>query len=223
MFHLHQRTWSNRTFVDQSIDTYDYSPDNLELVLLEDASLVAALDAATPADGMRALRRFVALRSTRLALSASTELDEQQETTEGTAQWVQWRSVGRTEPMYGGPDIATSLADPGGVSGDPRLYLAFSRYYLTGATIMELLDRNGLEWLEPIEGGASPAEVLRDALTVDPADHEALIEEAQQIHNSDKQLTELAQRWSDAAMSLDAVSIRGVQFVESQTGPRRGR
>lgn len=204
MFHLYQRGWTNQRFGGQDIEGYDLSPAGIQLILLEDAALAAALDAPTPDEAMPAIRQFVALRTTRLESAPTTDLDEQQEAVEGTAQWFEWRSIGRTEPMYGSPALGASLADPSAITGDPLLYLGFRRFYLTGATIMELLDRNGVEWLGPIEGGDRPAEILRRAVTVDPADRPALIEQARQLHDADGALTDLAQRWSEAAQAAIA-------------------
>lgn len=196
MFHLHQRSWTGQRF-GQGGGQYDYSLDNLELVLLEDAALVAAIEAFTLDGATQALEHFVALRAVRLESFPSTALDEQQEASEGTAQWFEWRSTGRQEPVYGGSITGMSLDDPEAITEDPRLYIAFRRFYLTGGTIMELLARGGFVWLEPIEAGARPAELLRDAVVVDVADRARLIDQARQIYDGDGRLSGLAQRWSE--------------------------
>lgn len=205
-FHVFQiRFWAETSFEDQ--EKYDLDERNFVLAMLEDAALIDAYQSSGD-DSTEALRRFLALRATRLAEFPTTALDLQQESLEGTAEWFEWVHTGRDE-------VDDPWANP--TSGDLSDQMQFAResasafggvaplqrFYHSGATQLALLERLGVDWQPRLEQGAAPSELLADLVAVDAADFERLVEEARQAYDPSGELAAVAQVWLEAEPSED--------------------
>ena len=194
-FHFYQSEFWEERFVDQN--TYDYELENFELALLEDKALIAAHESSGD-DAAEAIAHFVALRSTRLDRFPSADLDETQEHIEGTAQWYEWSTTERPDPLYVDPasgDLSNAMQFAQFNAGGPPL----ERFYLSGALLMQILDDAEVEWLAAIEAGTTPSELVRESFPVDPADYDTLIAEARATYDPDGEFLDVAQVWADGA------------------------
>ncbi|MEM9561336.1 MAG: hypothetical protein AAGA93_01880 [Actinomycetota bacterium] len=183
----------------QDVEGYDYRASNLELAALEERALSAALAAAGDGDADRrdeAARRFVAIRLTRLDADERVRLDESQEALEGTARFLEHR-LGRTDDAYtyhDGNFAAELRTDP--TTGPVKEHYGFGRWYATGAAVVHLAESAGADDVAArVEDGASPAEVLRQALGLDGAPDATIAElvaDARLAYDPDGELPDLA-------------------------------
>jgi len=209
LFHLFQgREWNER-FADQG--SYTFTVDNFELAMLEDQALVAAYNSSGD-ESIAAIRHFVALRELRLELFPSTDLDERQEVTEGTAQWIEWKTTRSDEKPWVDPVLGDLSDTQGFVNNILALGQGLnaagpdtSRWYLSGATLAELLERNGVDWQSEVSQGATQSELLRAEFPVDAADRDQLLLDAIEAYDPDGRFEAIAAQWVDAALAQGGV------------------
>ena len=156
----------------QDVDGYDFGPENLELVLLENRILVAAYGADTLSDTEHLARQFAAVRAARHERDARVTLDEQQERMEGSARWIEHRMGDAIGNVYTSANhtselgyLDDSLDDPAAVLGSVKSFFGFGRFYSSGATLLALLDRldvSGAEVAERVGRGDTPAQLLEE-------------------------------------------------------------
>ncbi len=181
-FHAYQIANWNETLSTQDIANYPLVEENITLALLENYLLVAALSAEDSAARTQALHQFVAVRNLRMEKwDAVADLDNRQETSEGTARYIEHRlgelmELGDANLSNFGREF--SMFD--GDKGVRELY-AFGRFYTTGAVLSHLLDLQGIDWKPRVANG----EILYDILAAnfDLSDRDALVEQAQAAHD----------------------------------------
>lgn len=198
LFHRHQiLSWVETGF--QDIENYPLTADNLALATLEERALAAAMTAPDDDERDLAARRFVALRlQRRSAESAVAELDDAQEAAEGTARWIEHATAGQDDgATYDADNFDRDLqTDLGGVQGVKDTF-AFGRFYASGAAVVELLDRLGVDdYPGRIARGEAPATVLAEALSVSADDVDQLVADARSAYDPS---AELADQSADAA------------------------
>lgn len=190
--------WQDRGFDgdigDQDVDGYAYTPENLALAALEERVLIAALDADSDDDRQALARQLAAIRLTRRAADPRVRLDDNQERYEGTARWLEHVIAGSNDGFayhdanHGGELVS----DPTEALGIKEHY-GFGRFYASGAALIEVADRLGVQ--DPtgqINRGSSPIDLLIDATGVTEADAAALTAEAREQHDPDGELPDLA-------------------------------
>lgn len=194
LFHRHQIKTFAVGDVGQDVEGYAYTPENLELAVLEERALLAALGAGSEAEMEMAARHFVALRSARLEADPRVALDGSQEIGEGTARWIEHAfasadSGHRYHDGNVGEDLLTDLERSGGI----KEWFGFGRFYSTGAAIIELLHRLDVADIESrIGANQSPAELLTEHLGVEPGDVPDLVAAARAAHDPEGELAEAA-------------------------------
>ncbi len=220
-FHVFQiRDWAGFG-LDQSV--YDFSPRNLELSLIENRALIAAYEADDLDETVESIRHFLAIRGTRLAEFDHVALDGMQENIEGTAEWFEWRHTGRSavDKPYANPNTA-DISRPRefietwatGFPGNAPL----QRFYQTGATQLELLDRldEGGDWQLRLEDGAVPSALLAEIVIVDAVEIPALVAEAQDRYDPTGNAAEIAAAWI-AAIEGSAGEGDGHDHAETES------
>ena len=169
-FHRHQfDAWVPGDIL-QDVDGYDFSAENLELVLLEDRILIAAYQAGTLADTERLARQFAAVRSARHDRDGRVGLDEDQERIEGSARYVEHSIGDAIGNTYNSTNhigelvhYDDSVENPAALGGGIKSFFGFGRFYSSGATLLALLDRlepSGIDVAERLLEGDTPAQLL---------------------------------------------------------------
>lgn len=202
-FHAFQLTrWDEGFVVDQQ--RYDLALTNYELALLEDQALVAAYNAVDDAAMTQSIRHFLALRETRRSEFPTTKLDGYQERFEGSAEWFERRHMGRdtVDAPYQNPnndaDLSDSAGFANGFAADFAGIAPLQRFYYSGATQYELLQRLGADWMSATEAGAVPADLLAAEIAIDPSNVDALVSEARQTYDPAGELSAVAEVWLTA-------------------------
>ena len=185
MFHRYQEQAFPNLAVDQDIEGYAYTADNLELAALEDRALVAALRADDPSAREVAARRFAGIRLARLAADDRVALDGAQEMFEGTARYLEHRFAGDdTGYAYHRDNYDAELGAAPAEQAGVKEYYGFGRWYASGAAVMRLLDDLDVaDAASRIEGGDTPAAVLAATLGVTDADADRLTTEARAAYD----------------------------------------
>ncbi|MCA9521629.1 MAG: hypothetical protein KC609_11680, partial [Myxococcales bacterium] len=211
-FHRFQEVEGGWTNADGTpvVDSFPLTQTNLELVLLEDRTLLNGLKATAKADKITALRRFLAIRETRRSLDQSVRdaltVEEIGERIEGTPTYIEalYASIaGVTDPftvqnLPAGRLEITFLYDGAG-KRDLIEYFAGARYYGSGGALCLLLDEAGVVgWRAAIASGATLTKVIGDALPVSNQEIAALLEDAKSATSFEAELKPLAQRYAAA-------------------------
>lgn len=185
--------------VPQDTLGYDYSVGNIELALLEDEALIAAVSSDNTAEIRQSAEHFVAIRGIRLKRDERVRLDQAQERIEGTAthiehqlNWIFTNSSYRRDFEIGTTRFSEQL----------RRWFGFNRFYTSGAAILTILDRLGVpDFQSRIENGEFPADVLSDHLSVDPKTFQALEAQARSEYDPDNALPALAESYVEQIQS----------------------
>lgn len=202
----------------QDVAGYDFSPENLELALLENRILIAAYQADTPSETERLARQFAAVRAARHQRDARVVLDEQQERMEGSARWIEHRIGDAIGNLYNAANhtseldlLDRNLEDPMSVLGGVKSFFGFGRFYSSGATQLALLDRldvSVIDVSDRLRDGDTPAQLL--AQRVEPLDDiEALVVAARTEHDPEGQLGREATTLAELAAREEAPSFGG--------------
>ena len=200
----------------QDIDGYDFSVENLELVLLENRILIAAYQADTLAETERLARQFAAVRSARRGRDSRVALDGRQERIEGSARYVEHRIGDAIGNIYTSTNHTielvqndASLDRPSTLEGGIKSFFGFSRFYSSGATILALLDRldpRGIKVAERLQDGDTPAQVLKQHLEpLGDIDH--LVTAARAEHDPNIQLGPAAATLARLATTEESVDF----------------
>ncbi|MDE0189159.1 MAG: hypothetical protein OXN80_08665 [bacterium] len=212
----------------QDVAGYDFSHENLEMALLENRILIAAYQADTPAETERLAHQFVAVRAARHQRDARVVLDEQQERMEGSARWIEHRIGDAIGNLYTSANhtsevglLDRNLDDPMSVLGSVKSFFGFGRFYSSGATQLELLDRLGVPVIDVskrLRDGGTPAQLL--AQRVEPLDDvEALVVAARTEHDPGGRLGREAATLAELAASEEAPNFGGGDDVpDTPTG-----
>ena len=217
-FHRYQfDEWVPDT-VSQDVAGYDFSPENLELVLLENRILIAAYQADRLSETERLGRQFAAVRAARHQRDPRMVLDEQQERMEGSARWIEHGIGDAIGNLYTSTNHTSELGlldqnldDPTAVLGSVKSFFGFGRFYSSGATQLALLDRldvSGIDVAQRLRNGDTPAQLL--AQRVEPLeDVEALVVAARTEHDPEGQLGREAANLAELAAGEEAPSFGG--------------
>ncbi len=202
MFHRYQfGAFVENAFVEQDVEGYDYSEQNLELAVLEEEALKRAILAEPGSDAQReAATWFAAIRQSRLDRDDRVRLDGHQERYEGTARWIEHaidiETSRPTAESYAANVFGRSISPDDGV----KEHFGFGRWYASGAAVVELARSLGHDDIaNRIEQGAEPAELVADAVGFDAANSEALVEAARTTLDPDGAIAALAQELADTA------------------------
>ncbi|MCG8353810.1 MAG: hypothetical protein MI924_39095, partial [Chloroflexales bacterium] len=185
----------------QDVDNYPLDGDAIAAIRLEHQLLIAALSAPDAATRDAAIKRFIAVRSDRIATNQLAQtMDGQQERFEGTARYIEYR-LGQFIPnpnQVGAIKYLQVALEPQATRDE----LAFGRFYSTGAALSLLLDQVGIPWKAAVEQGQSQYEVLRDhfGLTDNAAEQAALLAEARKVYH----YAALQQAGAATAKTVDA-------------------
>jgi len=206
MFHRYQNMGGfKETFVDQSIATYPFTAENIELAVLEERALYAALVATAAEQRNQAIKHFAGLRLARRAAEPRVTLDDAQERYEGSAKFIEHRmakddvSFQHNQTNYA-QTLTTDLSLI--YQGTIKQYYGFARWYNTGASILELAARSGMTNIESaIEEGQSPADLLINEMGVTQTMAEALVTAAKLAYDPDNKLPEQAKTAAEMAES----------------------
>ena len=215
-FHRYQfDEWVPGSLV-QDVDGYDFSAENLELVLLENRILIAAYEAETLADAERLAGQFAAVRSARHSRDPRVAQDEYQERTEGSARYIEHRigdaignaytSTNHTSELVHSDD---SIKDPAVLGGGIKSFFGFGRFYSSGATLLALLDRFDApvsDVAERLRGGYSPAQILGEIVTP-LGDIGEMVVAARAEHDPDNQLDGAATALAELAAAEEATDF----------------
>jgi len=196
MFHRYQFSdFAETSFVAQDVEGYDYSPENLELAMLEEEALKRAILAEPGSDEQREAARWVAaIRRTRLERDARVRLDGSQERYEGTARWLEHAvnisSARPTPESFAENVFGRSVSASDGVKD----YFGFGRWYATGAALVELARTLGIDdYAAQIEAGTEPAHLLDTHLGLQAEDIDGLVRDARTALDEDGSLAAQAQ------------------------------
>jgi hypothetical protein len=214
-FHRYQLDSFSTPTYSQDVEGYDYSPQNIELAMLEDRIHIALKDAET-IERQRALgTQLVAVRAKRLKRDSRVGLDEGQERFEGTARYVESSIGNAIGSSYNDDNYVTDLI----TSNDTGVkeHFGFFRFYATGASVMGLLDTLAVnDASQKIQDGMSPMEVLASAIPIEETTWDGLIIEARAEHDPDEELPAAALEASETARHEPAVF--GASSGTMQTG-----
>lgn len=202
----------------QDVDGYDFSAENLELVLLENRILIAAYEAGTLAETERLARQFAAVRSARHDRDGRVALDENQERTEGSARYIEHRIGDAIGNIYNSTNHTSelvhhdaSLEDPAALGGGIKLFFGFGRFYSSGATLLALLDRlelSGIDVAERLREGDSPAQILAQQVG-SPGDVDDVVAAARAEHDPDNQFGPAAAILAELAAGEETAGFGG--------------
>lgn len=184
LFHRYQfDNFAMADYVDY--DSYDFLKENLELAILEDYILVDAAKTENTSELEVRARQFVALRQFRLNRHRSTEIDNAQEQSEGTARYIEHKigdEIGLNlyrDTTYADETEYVVRSDYGDMP--VKEYFAFDRFYGTGAIIMDIAERLAVpNRTALIERGGSPFDLLKNRYGADSAELQALIDAGRQ-------------------------------------------
>lgn len=204
LFHRHQRIAFTATTAVQDIDGYAFDPPNLRALVLEDLALRAALGAADETALRQHASIFAQLRSARLERDPRVVLDGAQERLEGTARHLE-HLVGdaladarRTSGNHA-EGLLVGFAPPDG-AGITTRQLIGERWYASGAALMELLARLEVhDAQERVTGGATPAGLLIDVLSVAPRPFDDVVGQASDRYDPSRELVEASAAASELA------------------------
>lgn len=203
-FHRYQMDNFSAQTATQDVEGYDYSPQNIELAMLEDRIHIALKDAETIERQRELGTQLIAIRAMRFKQDSRVELDEDQERFEGTARYVQSRIGKAIGSSYTDENYVAELA-PGTYVG-VKEHFGFSRFYSTGASVMGLLDALAVDDVrQRIQDGMSPMGVLTAAIPVEEVTWDNLIVEARAEQDPDAELPAIAREASETAVNEPAV------------------
>lgn len=171
---------------NQDLDNYDFSQENIALILLEQQILKSGIRGQTRAAARQALIEYAAIRNYRkYRFGRQIEtLDSAQEIYEGTSRFIEHR-LGQ---LLGNADFNNgNFADQ--IENDETLYpdidvrdtLGFGRFYASGAAVAELMDRAGLNWKNSIKTAPSFAQIIEQ--NYGPLNDQRLVRDAQIRHD----------------------------------------
>ncbi len=207
MFHRYQNQ-AFQQMAGQDIEGYAYTAENLELAVLEERALHAAVTATTDEAREAAASHFAAIRQTRLAADPRVELDDSQETFEGSARYIEHRLSDDSTAGYllHGDNYDVDLVTNFDLVSGIKETFGFGRWYASGAAIFRLLDLAGVDdVVDRVEAGASPAEVLAAELGITETERAALVAEAKENYDPLGELAAQAAEAAEAAATEPAV------------------
>jgi len=150
---------------NQNLDTYNFSQENIALILLEQQILKNGIRKKSAAAAKLALLEYAAVRNYRqIRYGKQIEtLDSAQEIYEGTSRYIE-HSLGE---MLKNPDFNLSnFAEH--IENDEEIFpeinvrdtLGFGRFYASGAAVSALLDRAGVDWKGHVKTASSFSEII---------------------------------------------------------------
>lgn len=200
LFHRYQHDTFTGPVVEQDVENYPYTAANIELAVLEERALHAALTATSVDERLVATRRFAGLRLARLAAEPRVALDNRQERKEGTARYLEHRFAGDdTRYIFHDTNYHRDLQTH--LRGDMvKRIFGFGRFYASGAAVMRILDLMGVQHAQAaIQRGQSPAEVLIDHLGITEHDTADLVAAATQAYDPAGELKAMAEQAAQTA------------------------
>lgn len=214
-FHRYQWDEWRPGMARQYVDRYDFSAENLALVLLENRILIAAYRADNSGDLERLARQFAAVRATRQQRDFRVAHDEEQERTEGSARFVEHaigEAIGHayyTSTDHTGEldDYDQNLAAPESQHYGIKIFFSFFRFYSGGATLLVLLERLGAsDVAQQLQDGRTPAELLERHIAP-LGDLDELVADARAEHDPDGRLAAAASTLSELAIDEPATGL----------------
>lgn len=152
---------------NQDLDSYNFSADNIAMILLEQEILMHGLQGRTEQAAQIALTQYAAVRQyrqSRFGLQVKT-LDSAQEIYEGTSRYIEHRfgQLLRNPEFNNGNFAQTIENDQEQFSlSDTREQLGFGRFYASGAGVAALLDQANIDWKNSIKFGLNFNDIIRD-------------------------------------------------------------
>ena len=209
MFHRYQMFNFNEPNTGQDVEGYAYTAENLELAVLEERALKAALTAETDEARDAAARHFAALRIARLDADRRVMLDTGQEIAEGTARYLEHKLAGDNSGYhYRNDNFHTDLLTT--LQGGVKDGFGFGRFYASGAAGIELLDRMGVaDAKSRIQNGEGPAKVLAESLGVSAEQVRSLVADAKTAYDPLAELPAKAEEAAERAESEPPVFGEG--------------
>ncbi len=152
---------------DQDLDRYNFSQENIAMILLEQEILTNGLRRRTKEAAQTALVEYAAIRQYRQArfgLQVKT-LDSAQEIYEGTSRYIEHRFgeiLGNSE--FNMNNFAEIIENDQELfrESNVREQIGFGRFYASGAGVAALLDRADIEWKNTIRFGQNFNDIIRD-------------------------------------------------------------
>ena len=223
MFHRYQFDNWLLPLTEQDIDGYAWNPENLELALLEELALDAAVTATDDEARTEAAEHFLAIRQTRLANDDRVNLDEFQELIEGTARYIEHALGYRSEDF--GTD--TLLHNEDNFDADlTRTFTASSlkeefgvgRFYGSGAAVTHLIrdDFGVADASERLQNGESPSEILSGVLQLDAPEIGALVVEARATYDPDGEIVAQSVGAAERARNEPAYDFESDAEIEGE-------
>lgn len=165
IFHRHQFKQWVALENNQNLDSYDFSQENIALILLEQQILKSGLKARTTNAARQTLIEYATIRNyrkRRFGRQIET-LDSAQEIYEGSSRFIEHRlghllknadlnrsnfanQIENDEEIYPGIDV--------------RDILGFGRFYASGAAVAALMDRAEIDWKTSIKTAPSFAQII---------------------------------------------------------------
>lgn len=202
LFHRWQDESFSPNASTQDVAGYNYSKENLELAVLEQRALSAAVDATSDDARMEASRHYAALRLLR-SEDPRIILDNAQEQVEGSARYIEHMTY--TEGGGYGPDqFAWEMKNEFETGGGIKDWFGFGRFYSSGAAAIEVATKLGVE--DPfakIEQGAFPADLIIEATGVTKGDVDALVSDARATYDPDGSVAKGAEDAEERAAEED--------------------
>lgn len=150
---------------NQDLDSYDFSQENIALILLEQQILKSGIRGRTKAAARQALIEYATIRNYRkLRFGRQIEtLDSAQEIYEGTSRFIEHRLGQKLDnPYFNGSNFADQIENDEEIYPeiDVKDLLGFGRFYASGAAVSELMDRADIEWKNSIKTAPSFALII---------------------------------------------------------------
>ncbi len=171
---------------DQNLDSYNFSVENIALILLEQEIIKSGLAKGTKSAAQIALTEYAAVRQyrqTRFGSQIKT-LDSAQEIYEGTSRYIEHRFgelLGNSD--FNMDNFVEIIANDQEIfsESDTREQIGFGRFYASGAGVAALLDRADIKWKNTIKFGRNFNEIIRDNFVLQ--DEINIIRSAQILHD----------------------------------------
>ncbi len=167
IFHRRQFKLWTQFENDQDLASYNFSPENIAMILLEQEILINGLRRQSKKAAQVALIEYAAVRQyrqSRFGLQVKT-LDSAQEIYEGTSRYIEHRFgalLGNAElNMNNFAEIIENDQKQLG-ENNIREQLGFGRFYASGAGVAALLDRAEINWKDTIKFGQDFNAIIRD-------------------------------------------------------------
>ena len=167
IFHRRQFKLWTQFENNQDLDSYDFSAENIAMILLEQEILIDGLRSDTKKAAQLALVQYAAIRQyrqSRFGRQIKT-LDSAQEIYEGTSRYIEHR-FGEIllNSEFNTRNFAEIIENDQELfsKSDTREQLGFGRFYASGAGVAALLDRAEIDWKNNIKFGRNFNDIIRD-------------------------------------------------------------